>query len=182
MRRRGGRRPGLSLLLALAALLALFYFQDRPAARDGADEPPPEIMSARVTGVVDGDSLIVETGAGREYTIRLYGLDAPEGRQAYGGQAAKFLAGLVKGRDIVLKVMDKDSYGRLVALVYLEEGEPVNRRLIAAGQAWVYTAHCRLPECALWREDEERARQGREGLWRDPSPKPPWKYRREMRN
>jgi endonuclease YncB( thermonuclease family) len=168
--------------LALAALVALFYFQDHRAARDDAEEPPAETMAARVTGVLDGDSLIVKTEAGREYTIRLYGLDAPEGRQAYGGKAAKFLAELVKGRDIVLKIMDKDSYGRLVALVYLEEDEPVNRRLITAGLAWVYAAHCRLPECALWREDEKTARQGREGLWRDQNPKPPWKYRQEMRD
>jgi len=161
----------------LAALGVLFYFQNHQKANDGAAGPPEKVMAARVTEAPDGDSLVVKTKAGREHRVRLYGLDAPEGRQAHGAEAARFLAELVKGRDIVLKVMDTDSYGRLVALASLEEGETVNRRLIAAGLAWVYTAYCRLPECALWREDEAGAREGRRGLWQDPDPMPPWEFR-----
>jgi endonuclease YncB( thermonuclease family) len=159
--------------LLLAGLAALFFFQEKQA------EPLPEAMAARVTQVVDGDSLVVTTRAGREYRVRLYGLDAPEGGQPYGAAAAKFLAQAVAGRDVVLKTLDKDVYGRLVALVYLEGGEPVNRGLISAGLAWVYTAYCHIPECAQWRKDEERARRNRQGLWREPNPKPPWIYRRQ---
>jgi endonuclease YncB( thermonuclease family) len=136
-------------------------------------------MTARVTAVPDGDSLVVADRDGREYRVRLYGLDAPEGGQPHGAEAARFLAAAVAGREVVLKTLDRDVYGRLVALVCLEDGEPVNRRLVSAGLAWVYTAYCHIPECAQWRKDEARARRDRRGLWQAPHPTPPWKYRRQ---
>ncbi|HQR90312.1 MAG TPA: thermonuclease family protein [Caulobacter sp.] len=78
---------------------------------------------AQVTGparVVDGDTFSV--GAER---VRLWGVDAPEGRQvcqndqgqgyACGDVARDQLVGLIGGRAVRCEVRDRDPYGRAVA-------------------------------------------------------------------
>ena len=92
-------------LLALALMLV-------PATAYG------QTMTGEVT-VVDGDSLVMSG-----IRIRLFGVDAPEGRQACnrsgevwacGRDAAALLAALVSGKQVRCTQRDRDDYGRVVA-------------------------------------------------------------------
>jgi len=134
-------------------------------------------MVAHVVRVADGDTIVVEAEDGQEHRIRLYGLDAPEKNQAYGTEATQYLASHLEGQTILLKTIDHDRYGRLVSLIYLIEKEPLNRKLISSGAAWLYTAYCHIPDCEEWLEDEAKARQNGIGLWHYHDPTPPWEYR-----
>ena len=142
---------------------------------------PAMAWQGRVRSVPDGDSLTVER-AGRTVKIRLYGIDSPEYRQPGWLEARDFTRRLVSGRSVEIEQMDRDNYGRVVALV-VRDGVLVNRELVRAGHAWQYPRYCRSRDlCAEMASLQDAARAERLGLWREPSPLPPWKWKRLTKN
>lgn len=111
-----------------------------------ADDPPAsgESTHARVTRVVDGDTVHVQTPDGDDETVRLALVDAPEssttryGRTECGGlEAAAFLRRLVDGRAVVLRRPggeDHDRFGRTVAEL-VTGGRSVDEQVASAGWA-----------------------------------------------
>ena len=128
---------------------------------------------ARVTSVVDGDSLEVER-SGELLRLRLHGIDCPEWDQPYGRAARRFTAGLASGELVSVVPIDEDEYGRVVAEVFLPDGRSLNRELVRAGLAWWYR---RYADDVELKRLEAEARKGRRGLWGDPDPVPPWVWR-----
>ena len=130
-----------------------------------------------MTRIIDGDTIAARIGGqGQEIRIRLYGIDAPEKKQAYGQQATRALKTLISGT-VEMDVMDTDRYGRTVALIRAG-GKDVNGKMVAAGMAWIYPKYCRAAFCDEWKSLESAARNARLGLWRDTNPIPPWEWRR----
>ncbi len=126
--------------------------------------------------VVDGDTVDI-TGPDGETQVRLYGIDAPEMDQRYGREARMFLASVAGSDDVLLDRMNRDRYGRTVAVLYVD-GRNINRELVKSGAAWVYRPFCRADFCSEWIGLESDARVSRRGLWYDRRPVPPWKWRR----
>lgn len=94
----------------------------------------------RVVRVIDGDTFEIEMGE----RVRLAGVDAPElkGRGAKKGrEASDVLKELIEGRRVRLvqpwwgRMQDRDVYGRLVRLAYLEDGRSVGGILLSRGLA-----------------------------------------------
>ena len=142
---------------------------------------PAMAWQGRVRSVPDGDSLTVER-AGRTVKIRLYGIDSPEYRQPGWLEARDFTRRLVSGRSVEIEQMDRDNYGRVVALV-VRDGVLVNRELVRAGHAWQYPRYCRSRDlCTEMASLQDTVRAERLGLWREPSPLPPWKWKRLTKN
>ncbi|PIE56931.1 MAG: hypothetical protein CSA34_01130 [Desulfobulbus propionicus] len=134
----------------------------------------------KVTRVRDGDSLTIEQ-AGRSREVRLYGIDAPEYDQPFSARARSRLNGLVWRRRVVVRPMDHDHYGRVVALVSVD-GMLVNRELVAAGLAWVYPRYCKeKPLCQELAGLEQEARQRGIGVWASDSSVAPWVWKRRRR-
>jgi len=129
--------------------------------------------SGNVVGISDGDTIKVLTGK-TVTKIRLYGIDCPEKGQAFGRIAKRFVSEMVFGRQVEIKPMDQDRYGRTVAWVYVD-GKNLNEVLVKVGLAWHYKKYSSDQSLA---DLEIKARQGRVGLWSDPDPIPPWQYRR----
>ena len=130
-----------------------------------------------ITRVVDGDTIRARIGGeSEEIRIRLYGIDAPERRQPYGQQATRAMKSLTNGEQAEMEVMDKDRYGRTVALIRVG-GQDINERMVADGYAWVYPRYCRAAFCGGWRSLEKAARAAKRGLWQDDDAMPPWKWR-----
>lgn len=132
----------------------------------------------RVVQVADGDTLVVHTSMGKTDRIRLYGIDSPELGQRGGDEARAFAEDMLLFSPVSLSVLDKDQYGRGVALVRLEDGRIANEEMVRAGLAWVYRAYCREAFCAKWLALEHQARKQGLGLWRHANPTPPWQWRR----
>ena len=137
---------------------------------------PGQQRGTRLTGVVthvsDGDTLDVTAG-GQKYTVRLDGIDAPEGGQAFSQQARQHLRVLAFSQPVTVVVQTTDRYGRLVARVIVG-GRDLSEEMLRAGLAWHflrYSSDKRLQ--AL----EQQARQQRIGLWADRSAIAPWDYR-----
>lgn len=124
-------------------------------------------------GVTDGDTIKVLREE-QLVRVRLYGIDCPEKRQAFGNKAKQFTAGLVFKKPVRIVVMDYDRYGRTVGKVY-REGIYINLEIIRAGMAWHYKYYSKDADLAA---AETEARAAKRGLWSDSNPTPPWDYRR----
>jgi micrococcal nuclease len=173
-----GRRGGRETLMLAAMVVALAH-----AVASGACAAPGsaavagrqaagERFTARVVHVFDGDSMIVERG-GQRVDVRLHGVDAPEGGQAYGDASKRFLTDLVFGKSVAVEVRDIDPYNRRVSRLSLD-GRDVGVEIIRAGAGWHYT---RYSSDQAYSAAEADARAARRGLWADASPTPPWTYR-----
>jgi micrococcal nuclease len=157
--------------LALAAALAVIGCGDDTTgvAADLPDEP-----NAEVVRVVDGDTIVVETG-GIEESVRLIGIDTPETVkpgspvECYGKAAsAKTEELLPEGTAVLLErdVEARDRYDRLLAYVYrVSDATFVNLELVEGGYALpaTYPPNVAHTEDFLAASREARA-EGR-GLW-----------------
>ena len=77
-----------------------------------------EVIYLRDIQVVDGDTIRCRAG-GRETTVRLCGMDAPELQQLGGPDAAAALESIIRGSEsLLIEVIDVDLYGRDVGLFY----------------------------------------------------------------
>jgi len=129
----------------------------------------------KVVGVSDGDTLTA-LHDNRPEKIRLYGIDAPEYNQAFGARAKKFAAQKAYGKQVRIEPVATDSNGRTVGLVFIG-ATCLNEELIKNGFAWVYRHFCHRPVCKAWLQLEDDSRTHGRGLWSDPHPTPPWKFR-----
>lgn len=106
------------------------------------DTPKPETMPdvtfrGKVIGVTDGDTISVLRDR-QPVKVRLNGIDAPESHQDFGTQSKKTLSDLVFGKEVGIKEVDTDRYGRMVGIVFLADGTNVNYAMVYAGMAWWY--------------------------------------------
>lgn len=134
-------------------------------------------LTGKVISVADGDTITILTKSKQEVKIRLYGIDTPESRQAFGQKAKQFTSSLVYGKQVDVKAYDTDKYGRTVDVV-LVNGQNVNEEIIRAGYAWQYRKYCLESFCPGWLKFEESARASKIGLWYDKNPTPPWEWRK----
>lgn len=120
-------------------------------------------ITGKVVRVADGDTVTVLTPDRQQIKVRLYGIDCPEKRQAYGNRSRQAVASMIAGKTVRVRSMG------------------VDRALVRQGMAWVYTRYCKAPECRTWHRDEAEAQAARRGLWADPHATPPWEWRRANR-
>ncbi|MFQ5735295.1 MAG: thermonuclease family protein [Thermodesulfobacteriota bacterium] len=149
------KKPSLPLLASLFLLLALLL-------------PPPlqaRTISARVTRVVDGDTVVIAGGE----RVRYVGIDTPERGQPFFREAKRRNASLVRARTVRLEICDaepRDRYGRLLAFVYAG-GVFVNRALVSEGLARrLIIPPCGLPVSREFQDLERGARQRGRGIWK----------------
>ncbi|MBV1787388.1 thermonuclease family protein [Marinobacterium sp. D7] len=131
---------------------------------------PPVERQAKVSSVVDGDTLRMVDGD----SVRLIGVNTPEiGRKGRSDQpgareAYRMLERWVQGRmlGVVEGEEPRDRYGRLLAYLSLD-GEPLSERLVREGLGYAIAIppNLLLSDCLF--EAEQQARRQRLGLWRD---------------
>ncbi|UUZ67376.1 thermonuclease family protein [Polaromonas sp. P2-4] len=143
-----------------------------------------EIITGRVVGVADGDTVTVLDADKVQHKIRLSGIDAPEKKQDFGNSSKESLSDLVFSKAVTVETDKKDRYGREVGKV-LVNGVDVNLEQVQRGFAWHYKAYEREQSAndrKLYDFAESEAKTARRGLWRDVHPVPPWEYRKAKRN
>jgi len=135
---------------------------------------PQETIVGRAT-VTDGDSL--QIGATR---IRLFGIDAPEGRQPCrrnggawrcGEEAAVKLRALVGDVSLRCAEQDIDDYGRTVAVCH-NGSTDIGAEMVRSGFALAYRYYSRD-----YVDEEDEARAAKRGVWAGEFT-PPWDWRR----
>lgn len=137
-----------------------------------------------VVAVADGDTVTVLDEQRVQHRVRLQGIDAPEGRQAFGQRSRQYLASMVHNQEVVVRVDKIDRFGRAVGVIY-RDGEDVNLRMVQAGLAWHYKQYQReqtTEQRRAYAAAEDAARRDRVGFWSEPNPVAPWDFRRAQRN
>ena len=121
--------------------------------------------TATVTRVIDGDTIVIDTGQ----RLRYIGIDTPEVHpvpEAWGAEAWQANRNLVEGKIIRLErdVTETDKYGRLLRYVYVDD-ILVNAELVKLGlaEAKAYPPDTRYQD--MLEQLEEEARQARRGMW-----------------
>ena len=135
-------------------------------------QPPRPNFVARVTRVLDGDTIKVRSRRGRRFTVRLLGIDTPEvfgGRECGGPQASARIKRLAPRRRKVRVTGDytqptRDRYGRLLAYVKTSSTQ-LNLAQLRAGWAKVFVVGRRFLRYESFVGAESRARAARRGVW-----------------
>ncbi len=156
-------------MVVLASVLALLL----------SAVPLPQSFQARVVSIADGDTFTVLLHR-QQIRIRLHGIDCPEPGQPFHRRATQRTAELAFGKTVTIEPRSRDRYGRLVASVLLPDGRSLNHILVTEGLAWHYRQYA--PNDTTLARLEQSARSARRGLWQDPSPVPPWQWRKARRS
>lgn len=162
------------------ALIALFLCSATAWAQN--------VWTGKITAVKDGDTVefLLDCGEYKiPFDVRLYGIDAPEKKQAFGQASKQALSDLCFGKTVSMSWRKKDRYGRLLGTLSLA-GANLNERMVADGMAWHYAdigtdaekasdVYKRLAEL------ETAAAAAKKGLWSDLNtanpPVKPWDFR-----
>lgn len=138
-----------------------------------------EQITGQVVGVSDGDTLTLLV-RNSEIKVRLEFIDAPEKKQAFGDRAKRELSDLVYAKRITCERSGFDRYGR--SLATCSDGAlDVNLEMVRRGMAWVFRRYAKNKVPAYFAAEND-ARQSKRGLWSDPHPIEPWKWRENRRN
>jgi len=135
-------------------------------------------FSVKVIGISDGDTF---TGINRDnlqIKFRIYGIDAPEKKQAYGTKSKEKLSSLIFGKSVTVNVQSQDSWGRYIAYVFTADGEDISLLMLQSGMAWHYKKY---DNSEVYSSAERNAKFGERGLWADSSPLEPWRFRSESK-
>lgn len=146
-------------VVAIVSLI-FFSFQEKP-------------LEGTVTGVQDGDTLEVTIG-GKVVVVRLQGVDCPEDGQAFSAKAKQYTMAYTMGKKVTVQKVTIDKYGRMIALVFLEDGKSFNEELVRVGYAWHFKLYSNDEKLA---QLEKEAQKKRLGLWVEDSPVAPWDYK-----
>lgn len=132
---------------------------------------------------VDGDTLRLAVEGGGVETVRLWGVDAPEGGQPGGDHALQALAWALWRRGghvgLACAVVDRDRWGRRVARC-AGFGEPegaLNAEMVRRGWAWDFARY----SGGAYAAEERAARAERRGVFAIGDAVPPWEWRKMKR-
>ena|SRR6266545_2682917 len=128
---------------------------------------------ARVITVHEGDRLTIRHD-GKSETLYLKDIDCPDPKQPYGQQAKHVTAAYVGNREVMVRKLTRDRQGRATADILLPDGRNVGRELVKEGLAWWQRSSSSDRSLG---DLEELARASGKGLWSEPNPIPPWKWK-----
>ena len=143
-------------------------------------------VDINLSEIRDGDSFLArDDAASRDIEVRLYGVDAPEGRQRYGEEAKEYLKELVGENPRfnleVIEVTSSEQYDRdrIIGLVYRESPfDSLSHEMVRRDWAYWYHHFDSMNRFKI-EEVEIAAKQDRLGIWEDGgSELRPWDYRR----
>ena len=121
-----------------------------------------------VTEVIDGDTFYLGNGD----KIRMLGINTPESGRPYAQEATDFLTNMILGKEVTLvndsKNDDVDSYGRLLAHVYVNDTF-VNYEIIKTGYAFWYPYTSGTDFDTEYEAAQNDASNNKIGLWTESS-------------
>lgn len=123
--------------------------------------------------VVDGDTLLMQTGDGSPFALRLLGVKAFEGKldkdpvARWGREAEDALRQKLDGQPVrvLTHSTPKDRHGRVIAQLFVGDHD-IGLDLVKEGRVLVYTPYP-FPAMSLYLQEQAAARADRRGLWAD---------------
>ncbi len=138
----------------------------------------------KVVGIADGDTLtVLYQDEKRKEKVRLATIDSPEMNQAFGKKSKASLSEMAFGKEVEIRKISVDKYGRIVAEVYAGDVN-LNVEQLRRGFAWYYRKYkneINARSQLEYEDSENYAREKRLGLWQLEKPIPPWEFRKQRR-
>jgi endonuclease YncB( thermonuclease family) len=134
-----------------------------------------DVLSASVTGVVDGNVVTVRLKDGSQHPVRLKGVAAPDLRECFGSKTRSWLNELILDKKITLETSGQDEHQLTLATILLG-GKNINLEIIRDGFARYYNEHERFlseKERRDYQSAEAEARRSGIGLWASGAAGPP---------
>lgn len=169
---RSKKPQGIIIILLFIVLLFAFEKNSNNFNSNANNLSKNQTIVGKVVKVIDGDTIDILDKQNNKYRIRLYGIDAPESKQAYGQASKKFLSSLIAGLNVEVIIKDRDKYQRNIAKVLLN-GKDINKEMVRNGYAHAYAEYSN--EYVI---DEIEAKKLKLGLWKDKHPIKPSDFRR----
>ena len=162
------------MLIAMRLVFVMFVFVLLPfVLTQGA----AALESGKVTHIVDGDTVVVDS-----HNVRLLGINTPEKARGTAPaepgakKATKKLRALLTGPDgtfrhvkLTYDTNKTDRYDRLLAHLYLTDGTWVNKALVEAGVAHVYSFPDNRAHVPALLKAEKQARAAGKSMWQHPN-------------
>ena len=173
------KRRNLYLFIGIIIVLISYFFELQfpyNVVDLGLATTTPNTIGVyyKVTKVTDGDTIHVMIG-GEDDTVRLIGINTPEtvdprrAVECFGKEASVRMKELTEGKIVRLTYDEsqalRDTYGRLLAYVFLEDGQMINRKMIAEGYAYEYTYMTPYMYQKEFRQLQSLAQSSKRGLW-----------------
>lgn len=144
-------RPTILIALLLSLITNILLYSKWQSANG-------QIGTYNVIKVIDGDSIIVEGNQ----TIRLASVAAPELEYCLGKQSKKFVSNLIYGKRVKVEITSRDSYSRLMGLVYID-GELINEKILESGMGRYDSSQTSKDDILL--KAEHRAKEKKIGVF-----------------
>ena len=125
----------------------------------------------KVTAITDGDTFKLLTKDFTLIKVRLANIDCPERKQPFSAKAKQFTSDAVFSKNVKLKYLKKDRYGRLICNVIYDDSLNLSHELIKQGLAWHYVKYSKDK---YLQDLENEAKSNKIGLWQDKNAVPPW--------
>lgn len=155
--------------MSLIMLLVLFVLAWTAA--------PAQTYTGNVVQWLDGDTVQFRAIGGKQYRIRLAGIDAPESHQTQGLICKQLLKDATAGQSVTAELLGVDIYSRYIGRLSTAAKPDVQLYMIQSGCAWEYSSA--IERKASYQAAEQTARIAHVGLWLEPFPTPPWIFRRQ---
>lgn len=157
-------------LVALIALPLCFSAQGSASSLQG-----------KVVEVLDGERLTV-VSVNQSLKVKILGIAAPAGNQAFAAVAKQHLQDLVGGKYVAVHYTSLGADGVVLGRVVAKDMD-VGAQMIRDGVAWYQKSEASTladTEKETYARSEQAARNEVRGLWSDPSPVAPWEFRWEQ--
>lgn len=132
------------------------------SAKEKTPEPKEGIY--KVTKVIDGDTIEIETGQ----RVRYLGINAPEMSETWGEEAKRKNSTLINNKPVRIELdrVKVDKYNRVLAYVWTGD-TMINERLLKDGYAKldIYSNEPKLKYLERLKAAEKQAKEHRDGLW-----------------
>ena len=145
----------------------------------GAQVEPGQTFTGTVTRAVDGDTFAIWRSVGDTVTVDLWSVDAPEPGQTYGAAATRAVRYYIVNKSVRVSVEAVDHRGRAAAHIEVR-GKNLSKMLLRRGLVW--HSDSQASDASTLRRLEQQARDTGRGLWSQPTPTPPWKWRERTGN
>ncbi|NLG13632.1 MAG: thermonuclease family protein [Lentisphaerae bacterium] len=131
-------------------------------------------LKAKITHYKDARTFRIVDERGIPHQLALGAIEPPNRGQRHFKEALERIKQLTEGKTILIKHRYFDQHGHLLGQLYVDDTW-VNKSMAEEGWAWFSDTDDDAPEL---KQVVHNAKIEKRGLWKNPTPVPPWLHRR----
>ncbi len=136
------------------------------------------VVEGTVIEVKEGDIIVVVLNDGDTLSAKVNHIECPEINQSFGDVAKAYTEKICLKKTVTISYLKFDKDRNVMADVLIKNGKDLGALLLEQGLAWNYVKGLSThPNTSLYLSLEEKAKEKKKGLWKEPEQIPPWTFR-----